>query len=261
MCDQSKSTFTLTFCERAENHVGMQAIGDMARDGFTVDELRQFHTDLTTRGVDATLVDLGGPTGDNAAVLVIRHGVGTILGDERGADALVAEHASLRPIWDVKALMRSRVVNKNARHNLCFADFSQPPNYERGQGTVVDFATVEHTRRVRELLPVFFGEKARGLFMEANYYYDVDRTYIGFHGDGERRRVIGVRLGQTLPLWFQWFHRCEKVGSMSRIDLHHGDVYVMSQKAVGTDWRKSSLHTLRHAAGFESTLVRAKAWK
>jgi len=257
----ARSTYTLTFCERAENHVGMQALGDMAPDGFSMDELRRMHAEWATRGLATEWVDLGGPAGEHAAVLVVRGGVAALLDDARGADALAAEHAALRPIWDVKALMRNRVVNKNARHNLCFADAAQPPDYAQGRGTVVDFATVEHTRRVRERLPALFGEKARGLLMEANYYYDVGRTYIGFHGDGERRRVIGVRLGQTLPLWFQWFHRSEKVGAMVRIDLHHGDVYVMSQKAVGTDWRRPSLHTLRHAAGFESTLVKAKAWK
>ena len=31
--------------------------------------------------------------------------------------------------------------------------------------------------------------------------------------------------------------------------LNAGDVYVMSEWAVGTEWRKSSLITLRHATG------------
>lgn len=28
-----------------------------------------------------------------------------------------------------------------------------------------------------------------------------------------------------------------------------GDIYVMSEKAVGTDWKKKNLYTLRHATG------------
>jgi hypothetical protein len=35
------------------------------------------------------------------------------------------------------------------------------------------------------------------------------------------------------------------------LPLEDGDMYVMSEKAVGTDWKSSSLLTLRHATGCE----------
>lgn len=31
--------------------------------------------------------------------------------------------------------------------------------------------------------------------------------------------------------------------------LHYGDLYIMSKKAVGTDWKKKIIPTLRHTAG------------
>jgi hypothetical protein len=31
--------------------------------------------------------------------------------------------------------------------------------------------------------------------------------------------------------------------------LNHGDLYVMSEKAVGQDWKRKVIPTLRHAAG------------
>lgn len=31
--------------------------------------------------------------------------------------------------------------------------------------------------------------------------------------------------------------------------LNNGDIYIMSEKAVGTDWKKKNTLTLRHAAG------------
>jgi hypothetical protein len=34
-------------------------------------------------------------------------------------------------------------------------------------------------------------------------------------------------------------------------DLHHGDIYVMDEKATGNDWKKKLIPTLRHAAGAE----------
>jgi len=38
------------------------------------------------------------------------------------------------------------------------------------------------------------------------------------------------------------------------INLHHGDMYVMSEKAVGTDWKQRKIATLRHAAGTAEVL-------
>ena len=40
---------------------------------------------------------------------------------------------------------------------------------------------------------------------EGNYYYDIKKCGIGFHGDAERRKVVGIRLGDSIPLHFQWF--------------------------------------------------------
>jgi hypothetical protein len=33
------------------------------------------------------------------------------------------------------------------------------------------------------------------------------------------------------------------------LTLQAGDLYIMSDKATGNDWKKSSILTLRHAAG------------
>jgi len=37
---------------------------------------------------------------------------------------------------------------------------------------------------------------------EGNYYYDVNKCGIGFHGDAERKKVVAVRLctGKCYPL-------------------------------------------------------------
>jgi len=41
---------------------------------------------------------------------------------------------------------------------------------------------------------------------------------------------------------------------VKKINFNHGDIYIMSDKAVGNDWKKRKIHTLRHAAGFEQNL-------
>ncbi len=33
------------------------------------------------------------------------------------------------------------------------------------------------------------------------------------------------------------------------INVNHGDIYIMSEKASGFDWRKSKIYRLVHAAG------------
>lgn len=93
------------------------------------------------------------------------------------------------------------------------------------------------------------GEKGRNLVCEGNYYYDVAKTGCGFHGDSERRRVIGLRLGASIPLHYNWFHNAAPIGYRFKETFSHGDLYVMSSKTVGWDWKFKNQITLRHAAG------------
>ena len=251
--DRSGETYTLTFCECAENHAGMQKLGDKADLGFTTQELRKFQADLLSNGVESKYYDLTIQDSVEAGVLVIPNGVDQLLGQGK-ADQLFQEHKTLQPSWDSKAFMKGRVVNKLARHNLCFADFDQEPNYQEGKGTVVDFKRLELTNQIRQALPKVFGDKSSNMFAEANYYYDVNKTYIGFHGDSERKRVIGVRVGADFPLFFQHYQQSQKVGPMTKINMSHGTIYIMSEEATGNDWMKKKKITLRHAAGFESVL-------
>eukprot|EP00966_Prymnesium_polylepis_P184125 4267478-Prymnesium_polylepis.1 len=64
--------------------------------------------------------------------------------------------------------------------------------------------------------------------------------------------VAGVRLGpgaDGMCLKFLWFFDSKPVGAEARIALNSGDVYFMSDKAVGYDWLTKKALTLRHAAG------------
>lgn len=143
--------------------------------------------------------------------------------------------------------MRGRVVNKLARHNLCFSDFKQLPDYEQGKGTVIPFSEVPCTLLLKEKLEELL--KTENLMCEGNYYYDINKCHIGFHGDGERRIVIAVRLGSDFPIIYQWYHKFEPCSDRKEFMLNEGDIYVMSEKAVGFDWKKSSIKTL--SAGFK----------
>jgi hypothetical protein len=60
---------------------------------------------------------------------------------------------------------------------------------------------------------------------------------------------VAIRLGASMPLYYQWYHKTKRVGEKFKIDLDCGDIYIMEEKAVGTDWKFRNSYTLRHAAG------------
>lgn len=241
------STITITFGDQAENHVGMQKIGEMANEGFTLDDLLETKELFENDGAKCKLIHLNKYLDndiDDAYVLIIRNAVEYLTGN---LDGIYEEQLELNP--DKKALMYGRVVNKNARYNLCFDKKGQKANYEEGKGTIIAYKKVPLLHHLRKMLPVYFGEKAKRLTAEGNYYYDITKCGIGFHGDAERKKVIAMRLGETLPLHYQWFYQSQPIGKRCKLKIHHGDIYVMSEKATGNDWKKKNTYTLRHAAG------------
>lgn len=240
---------TLTFGDVSENHVGMKKQGVMSQSGLSIETLEEAARRYTEAGKTCELIRLdqvadirGFPRIEPAAILIVRNALDN-------ADDMLEEQQELE--LDKKALMRGRVVNKQARYNLCFSDEACEPDYESGQGRVISYRDVPLLDAVRNKLPDFFGEQALNLETEGNYYYDISKCGIGFHGDGERRVVIAIRLGESIPLHYQWYYHSTPIGHRIIIDppLRHGDLYAMSEKAAGTDWRRSSILTLRHAAG------------
>ena len=171
-----------------------------------------------------------------------------------GIDTKVKELESelLACDWDQKALSRGRVVTKRARYNLVFGDKAQEPRVQEGKGRIIAFETLPLLAYLRNwcigLVAYAQSVKPKKLYAEGNLYFH-NKAGIGFHGDRERNLVIGIRLGGAFPLVFQWYHQCKRLGKRMEFNLNDGDIYLMSGKAVGSDWRKSSKFTLRHAAG------------
>lgn len=251
--EKSKGCITITYGDCAENHVGMEKLGKLRESGLSHEEL---HAVANKYGKAAAveIVELGDGNGqcEKACVLIIRDGVNLLLGEKDAADKLFLEQTNLK--WDTKAKMYGRVVNKKARHNLCYAHNGQSADFEKGKGTIVAFSQVPILDKLRSAIHETFGEKAKDLLAEGNYYYDASDCGIGFHGDAERRIVIAVRLGESIPLEYQWFQNGAAFGDRISLTLNHGDIYAMSSKAVGFDWKQKKIPTLRHAAGAKKYL-------
>ena len=262
---QNEYVITITFGERVENHAGNQMIGKLSSCGLDLKDIDNAKIIFENNGFKTELVDLvvsgevegSLPTAEPATVLIIRQGYKAFLGSEALLEDINKEVLDYE--WDKKCWMRGRVVNKKARHNLCYADEGQDPDYEEKKGRIIPFSDVPHLNKIREELPNFIGHKVDKLFAEGNYYYDMKNTYIGFHGDSERKIVVALRLGTvSMPFHYQWFQKSKPIGKRIIIDLNPGDVYIMSEKAVGTDWKRKIIPTLRHATALNEKWLKIK---
>lgn len=283
---KAASAITITFSESVENHVGMEIRGLKGETGITMFDIDYAIENCNTLGIKTEKIDLicdamndeayEDVEFDEACVLILRNAAQILLSNDSNprdysgssgssgssdssgssgynsstANDLFQEMDKLA--WDTQIYSRKhqRVVNKNARWNVCFDDESQEADFENKKGTVIAFDDVPLLNIIRVAIGEILGDVGQNLLAEGNKYYNVKTTGIGYHGDTERSKVVALRLGEPIPLVYQWFYKGKPIGS--RIDLPqlmNGDMYIMSQKAVGNDWQKRNITTLRHAAG------------
>lgn len=243
------SCITLTFCECSENHVGMEKNGKLASQGYcseTLDKVIQYlENDPDFDNINHieryNLLDNLGKTyiGKTPELLVIRN--------------LITNHQSLYQDlinieWDRKYFdtRRQKVLNKRARANLCFANEPQEADYENKKGTKVSYDSIPNLLQLKNNIENMVGDKM--LECEGNLYDNISKNGIGWHGDSERKKVIGVRLGSSAPLKFRWYKNGEIIGTTLNLTLNSGDVYIMTEKTTGNDWKKRNIYTLRHSA-------------
>ena len=247
--------YTITFGDRAENEVGMEIIGTSSPKGLSVASLRAIAHKLPGSSVIDLTTLLHGCGFQNipeAAILVVRGGVSALLGPK--ADAAILAELRAMP-KDKTSLYDGVVKNKLARHNSCLADFEQKPDIAHRKGTVVLFSDYPHTHCLRTELSKCMASLP--LVGELNHYFNASTCGIGWHGDAERKLVAGARFGpgaNGMPFKLQWFHNGMPVGKEARIELDAGDIYILSDKAVGNDWKSWSALTLRHAAGKDTSV-------
>jgi hypothetical protein len=264
-------TITTTLSDMAENGTRMQRIGEKVEkgEGYSVGELKKIKDRMTKGGFACELINLNDAlngtkvVGEPAAVLIIKKLSQGMLGGEEQVDKLFRKMKRLN--WDKNEWQKGKVVNLHARYKLCFSKRKQRPNYAGKKGRIIAWKKLPLLNNVRKVLPKYFGAKAANLQGEGNFYFNKSNCYIRYHGDAERRKVIALRFGASMPLHFQWFYgeriaprkfNMLKAGPRITRVLEHGDAYIMSEKAVGTDWRRKVVPTLRHAAGTEEILMK-----
>ncbi len=268
---------TITCGDVAENHVGNQQIGHLVSkgQGFTRSDLEAAAEKFKNKGYKVELHDLNSglagvlvdgntPRAEPASILIVRNGLEALIGKGKSNNFF---NRLVELDWDKKFYdsRRKKVLNKHARHNLCFSKTAQEPDYAKGKGRIVAYSQVPYFETVMKKLPEYFGPKAKKLQAEGNKYFNKSKTGIGYHGDSERRKVVAWRLGEgkygdersKMPIHWQWYIKSRPVGENMKFDVYGGDIYAMSEKATGQDWKKKiypgsksePMPTLRHAAG------------
>lgn len=283
-----KRAICITNGEQGENHVGMQKIGNgLAEHGYSLAEMREIAKKFDSMGGHSEWVDLNkgldgtGVVGSEAAVLLLKNGVNVLLKNRIQTDLTQAgltgkdyDSAFLKKFWRYNARRlfeeqfsfdwdtkfwnsrRKVVQNKHARYNVCYDTESQEPDYAQGKGTVVAYSSLPIMKLWRCELLKLCGEKESEFKAEGNLYYDVKKTGIGFHGDGERRKIVAGNfsdVGVVREINWIWYSNGERIGKRTKVYLENGDMYIMSEKAAGTDWKRKKIPTLRHAAGVEGS--------
>jgi len=90
------------------------------------------------------------------------------------------------------------------------------------------------------------------LYAVGNHYYEF-KSGIGFHGDAERKIVLCVSLGRSTTLRYCWRApgSNDQFGEQIDLTVEGGNIYIMSEKATGFDFRNKNIYRLVHAAGHE----------
>ena len=249
--------YAITFGEVAIIHTGSTELGTRNEYGFTIEELVEIKNRLNLKKENACeLIDLSQQLPEEikeknkAAVLVIRNGVNILLDRKKAANKMLKEQQGLEYDKKYYESRFSKTLNKRARYNIVFGEENIEPSEDFKIFSVKSFNDLKYLKKLRRRLKTYFGEKAKKLNAEGNYYFH-DKSGIGFHGDAERKIVICVSLGNSSTLRYCWRKPGASTlfGKEIDIKLEHGDIYIMSEKATGYDWKMRSKYRLVHAAG------------
>ena len=253
-----KDRYAITFGEVSILHVGGKEFGKGIREeGFSVEELIRLKNTL---GDCAEFISISEKLpvhlrpDNEAGILVIRSsGVEgeTIPVSKNFADNLLKEQKGgvnyNKKYWDVR---RKRTLNKRARENIVFWETEIAHSDDYKQCSVKAFSNVPFLHKIKVLLGDICGAKAVNLNAEGNHYHH-SKAGIGFHGDAERKIVICLSLGASSTVRYQWRMPRSSEHKHSPVDVvvNHGDIYIMSEKATGFDWKKRSRVRVVHSAG------------
>ena len=257
----TKPTWSLTIGNGGENHTGMEFLGNMRKkgQGWDIDRLlyaKEILENIFDKHVDLfnlnelCLEGVTIPEGQkpkDSYLMVVRGFL-----SDRVHQNMIKELGSYvwdRKYWDTR---RQKVLNKLARANVCYGKEGREANYAEGKGTIVGFEQSPLVGNLLKVVEILMRDK--DLIVEGNQYDDVSKNGIGPHGDSERVCVSCLRVGESMPMKFGMFWNCKLRGKPFETLIKGGDLYFMSEEAVGAEWKSRSKWVWRHCAGADKYL-------
>ena len=252
----TKPTWSLTIGNGGENHTGMEFLGNLRKKGQGWDIDRLLYAKEIMESIFDKQVDLynlnkeclegvtipEGQKPKDAYLMVVRGFL-----SDRVHQNMIKELGSYvwdRKYWDTR---RQKVLNKLARANVCYGKEGREANYAEGKGTIVGFEQSPLVGNLLKVVEILMRDK--DLIVEGNQYDDVSKNGIGPHGDSERVCVSCLRVGESMPMKFGMFWNCKLRGKPFETLIKGGDLYFMSEEAVGAEWKSRSKWVWRHCAG------------
>ena len=248
-------TWSLTIGNGGENHTGMEFLGNLRKKGQGWDLDRLLYAKGILENIFDKQVDLynlnkeclegvniPGNHPKDAYLMVVRGFL-----TDRVHKNMIKELGSYkwdRKYWDTR---RQKVLNKLARANVCYGKEGRAANYAEGKGTIIGFDQSPLVGNLLQVVEILMRDK--DLIVEGNQYDDVSKNGIGPHGDTERVCVACLRVGESMPMKFGMFWNCKVRGKPFETIINGGDLYFMSEKAVGAEWKCRSKWIWRHCAG------------
>ena len=245
--------YAITFGEVAILHIGGKEYGKgRLEHGFTTDELKKIAEDYDNSEYVSISDKLPRQlrTNNDAGILIFR----SVSNNKNNKDkkfvlGLTKKEADKydQKYWDNR---RQKTLNKRARYNIVFGKNKIEHSKDYKQCSIAKFSDLKYLNRFRKRLKLVLGNKTKKLNAEGNKYFH-DKAGIGYHGDAERKIVICLSLGKPTTLRYHWRlpGSSEHTLESTDINLNHGDVYVMSEKATGWDWKLRSKVRVVHGAG------------
>lgn len=258
--DNIDKTITITFGDVSVHTYETKKMGKLHDEGVTLEDMERILEMFPEESELYDLSDLLKDTNysvEGAYILVIRNPFPE-LADELAPILFADEEKGSSEgflsgvCWDRKKKHRGKVANSHARYGLCFSsimsddEFKMEPEEDYSMGTTYNLHAIPPLHQ----LQIHLYNMGLGVLQaEGNYYYDHKKTYIRFHRDRERKKVIGFRLGASFPIHFRWMYNTTVISDITTFDLNHGDIYFMSEKACGFSKIEPSKIYLKHAAG------------
>ena len=251
-----KKTWSLTIGNGGENHTGMEFLGKRRKKGEGWDINRLLGAKDLLENIFGKKVELfnlnelclegveipEGKKPKDAYLMVVRNFLTTEVHENFKKELSSYE-------WDRKYFdtRRQKVLNKHARANVCYGKTGRAADFENKKGTIIGFEQSPLVEKLLRVVEILMNDK--DLIVEGNQYDDVGKNGIGPHGDTERVLVACLRVGEAMTMKFGMFNNCLMKGVAFQTIINGGDLYFMSEEAVGAEWKHRSKWIWRHAAG------------